>query len=349
MIDLSERQKVILTLVIHEYTRTATPVGSQTLVERYKLDMSSATVRNELAALTERGYLRQPHTSAGRVPTEAGYRFFVEHLMGEARLPEAEELMIRHQFHQTGLDLDQWARLAAAVLSHTARGAALVTAPHVSGCRFKHLELIAIRDTVILLVLVLQEGIVTQRMLSLTQAETQENLARVTNKFNDQFAGLPAEKVADTPPITDLFEASIRQIIVDLMLENDRETMVEVYSDGLAHVLGEPEFTDSKMGRQVVRVLEEHRLLGIISREVLEAGGVHVIIGGEGRWEDLSDFSVVLSRYGWSSRVTGLLGVLGPMRMPYGRAISSVRYVSEVLSELVRNLYAGDQETVDVS
>lgn len=344
---LTDRQRAVLALVVRQYTETAQPVGSKAVVEQYGLGVSPATIRNEMAFLEEQGYLMHPHTSAGRVPTEMGYRFFVENLMGEARLPENEQMLIRHQFHQSGLDLDQWARLAATVLSRVARGAALVTKPRVSGSHFKHLELISIRDAMVLLVLVLQEGIVTQRMISIRETEAEENLTRTANRFNDQLAGLTASEIADRAMTLNLFESGIRQLVVDLMDESDQEGLTDVYRHGLAHVLEAPEFAETDAGRQVIQVLEEKRLLGTLSREMLTSSGVQVIIGGEGRWQDLSACSVILSRYGWHNQVTGFLGVLGPMRMPYGRTISAVRYVSEVLSELVRNLYVGNDEQLN--
>src|SRR5512142_1452334 len=175
--DLTERQKFILALVVHEYARTAAPVGSRYLVENYRLDMSSATVRNELAALTEQGYLRQPHTSAGRVPTEEGYRYFVGRLLQETVLPETVRQTITHQFYQMRHDVDQWMRLAASVLARQSRAASLVTAPHPETLRFKHLELINTRGRQVLMVLVLYGGEVRQRLLTLAEPVAQEQLS----------------------------------------------------------------------------------------------------------------------------------------------------------------------------
>lgn len=341
--ELTERQRTVLGLVIKQYIETAAPVSSKAVAEQYGLEVSPATIRNEMAYLEEVGYLTHPHTSAGRVPTAEGYRYFVEHLMGEARLPEEERLMIRHQFHQAGFDLEQWAKLAATVLARVAHSAALVTTPRVSQSRFKHVELISIRDTMALLVLVLQEGIVMERMLALAHPETQETLTRIANKLNELLAGLTADQIAAKPDWPDAFESGIRDLIIALMDERDQERRVEVYQHGLSHVLEAPEFAETRAGRQVVRLLEEHWFLNALAQEVLRAGGVHVIIGGEGRWQDLSDCSVIFSRYGWRDRVTGLLGVLGPIRMPYGRTISAVRYVAELLSELVTSLYVGEE------
>ncbi len=167
MEELTERQKFILTLLVHEYIRTASPVGSQHLVERYHLDMSSATVRNELAALTDAGYLRQPHTSAGRVPTEEGYRYFVGRLLQETELPDATRRTITHQFYQMRDDVEQWMRLAASVLANQSRAASLVTAPHPENARFKHIELISTRGRQVLMVMVMIGGEIHQRLMSL--------------------------------------------------------------------------------------------------------------------------------------------------------------------------------------
>jgi len=169
MQELAPRREAILGIVVREYIATATPVGSRTIAQRYGLGVSPATIRNEMAHLEEAGYLTHPHTSAGRVPTVKGYRYFVERLMEEVELPLAEQRMIRHQFHQAGMGLEEWMRLSAAVLAHTARAAALVTAPRAPLCRFKHLELISLRDPLVLLILVLQDGTVKQQMLTAAQ------------------------------------------------------------------------------------------------------------------------------------------------------------------------------------
>src|SRR5512146_401594 len=195
MNELTERQKFILTLVVHEHIRTALPVGSMHLVERYHLDMSSATVRNELAALTEMGYLRQPHTSAGRVPTEEGYRYFVGRLLQETELPDATRRTITHQFYQMRNDVDQWMRLSASVLAHHSRSASLVTAPHPEQARLKHLELISTRGRQILMVLVMVGGEVHQRLLTASESIPQELLSNVANRLTHLLEGKDTEAI----------------------------------------------------------------------------------------------------------------------------------------------------------
>ena len=196
MIALSERQKLILALVIRDFIETAQPVGSFRLVDHYGLEFSSATVRNEMAALTEAGYLRQPHTSAGREPTEDGYRYFVRQLMGHTELPLTTRRTITHQFYQARQDVNQWLHLAASVLAHQSQGASLVTAPHPEQARFKHLELIGIRGRQVLMVLVMTGGEVHQQMLMLAEPVTQEQLSEAANSINQRCQGLSANIIS---------------------------------------------------------------------------------------------------------------------------------------------------------
>ncbi len=338
--ELTTRQRTILGLVIREYVATAIPVSSKSITEQYGLRVSSATVRNEMAYLEELGYLTHPHTSAGRVPTEKGYRYFVQQLMGEIELPLAEQRMIRHQFYQVSLDLEQWMRLAAAVLARTARTAAVVISPRPSHCRFKHVELISTHGPLVLLILVLEKGLVKQQMLTLTEVRSQENLSRVSNWLNDAFRGLTADEI-DTEAMTlPAFEQEVGHIVAQILRGIDQRGG-EVYHDGLLNVVDQPEFTASESFQQVLHVLEERALLEAILSDVLSltSNGVQVFIGGEGHWDELSECSLVLARYGVNGEATGALGVLGPTRMSYERAVSAVRYVSRLLSDLLFELY----------
>src|SRR5438067_9356913 len=171
---LSERRRAILKIIVQEHIATARPVASETIARRYALGVSPATIRNEMAALEELGYIHQLHTSAGRVPSEWGYRFYVEHLMEEPVLAAEEQRTIAHQFHQAHLELGQWLRLAAAVLAHGVHNAAMVTAPRTQETRFKHLELIAIQESLALLVAVFDGGTVRQQMFVPAMPATQD-------------------------------------------------------------------------------------------------------------------------------------------------------------------------------
>jgi heat-inducible transcriptional repressor len=338
MRKLTERQKLVLALVIHEYVETAQPVGSVHLVERYNLDISPATVRNELVSLTEAGYTRQPHTSAGRVPTEEGYRYFVRQLMGQTDLPAPTKRTITHQFYQAGGNMDRWMRLAASVLAHQSQAASLVTAPHPQRPAFKHLELIATRGQQVLMVAVFGGGEVRQQMLVLGEPVTQERLSEAATTLNQLCKGKDREGILGLSSQVEALEQDVVKLIGEEMGRFGTVLAGEVYRDGLTNVLAEPEFAEVEVARNALRVLEERPLLeDLISRTVLNTGigGVQVLIGGEGTWEELRDCSVVLARYGDVSLATGTVGVLGPIRMPYGHTISTVRFVAGLLSDLV--------------
>ncbi len=343
--ELTPRREAILGLVVRAYIETAEPIGSKALVERYGLKYSAATIRNELAALEEMGYLTHPHTSAGRMPTEEGYRYFVEHLLGEVELPPSERLKIQHQFHQARLELDQWVRLAAAVLAHTARGAALATTPKAPQSRFKHLELISLHDTVVLLVLVLLGGTVKQQLLTLDGPISQDQLSRISNELNAHLHGATSEELlARAAPVSAELGRQVVLLVRDIMRRVDGRVSDQIYSAGLTHILEELEMTEGESARQIIHVLEERPLLESILANLEDVNTVQVIIGGDRRWDVLRDVSLVLSRYGMQEGATGILGVVGPIRMPYARAISAVRYVSMLMSDLLREWY-GDESS----
>jgi len=336
--EATQRQKLILALVIRAHIENANPVGSKWLVDNFGLDISSATVRNEMAVLTEHGYLHQPHTSAGRVPTDDGYRYFVTRLMDHDDLPTTLRRTITHQFYQARHDIDSWMRLAATVLAKESKAASLITAPQTSQARFKHLELLSTSGRQVLMILVLMGGVVKQQMLVLAEPVSQDKLSITAEQLTLLCQGKnPVELLSIGAHLDDLGQ-DILTLVRGEMLGSDEFLTGDVYREGLANVLAEPEFAESDAARNALKVLEEKPLLeDLLNRTVMpsDIGGVQVLIGGEGTWDELRDFSMVLARYGVSEVATGTLGVLGPIRMPYSRTISTVRFVSQVLSDLV--------------
>lgn len=336
---MTERRQLLLALAIKEYVKKAQPVGSETLA-RLDLGISSATIRNELAALEEEGYLTHPHTSAGRVPTEKGYRYFVETLMDNLELTADEQQMIRHQFHQVTLDVEQWMRLSAAVLAHTSNMAALVTAPSAQQTRFKHVELIAISETVAMMVLVLQAGTVKQQMLYATDLVEQDELRRVANQLNEKFAGRTAADIKNQSRNLSGFVLTVAQRVQQIIEQMDHRTSREIYRDGLLDILRQPEFVGVDKMQQLLEVLEQRTMLEGLLQSLAPAHGVQVVIGSEGGREELNDYSLVMARYGIEGEASGVVGVIGPMRMQYSRAVSAVRYVSVMLDDLMMRFYS---------
>lgn len=338
MNDLTDRQKFILTLVIHDFVQNSQPIGSQYLVEKYSLDLSPATVRNELAALDEAGFLSQPHTSAGRMPTDEGYRYFVGRLLNNTDLPITTQRTISHQFYQSRQGLEQWMKLAASVLAHQSKAASIITSPHPEHARLKHLELISTRGRQVLMVMVLVGGEILQQMLTLAEPVAQEQLSISASRLSQICQGLDAAAIKSLVNQYSPLEEDLLKLIVQSLEGVTASVSGELYMDGLTNVLTEPEFAQSEDARKALKLLEERTLLdNLIERTVLNTnvGGVQVLIGGEGNWEELRQCSVVLARYGVPGTATGTLGVIGPTRMYYGRTISTVRFMAGLLSELV--------------
>jgi heat-inducible transcriptional repressor len=345
MTELTDRQKTLLLLIVRDYIESAQPVGSKRLVEHYRLRLSSATIRNEMGALTEMGYLRQPHTSAGRVPTEEGYRYFVSQMMNQAELPPSIQATISHQFYQARPGVEQWMTLAASVLAHQSQGVSLVTAPHAEKAKYKHVELISTQGRQVLMVLVMAGGEVSQQILTLAEPVSQERLSQTASRLNGLIAGLAVDGIAALPTRTDALEQDILSIIVQDMRRSAESLSGEIYTDGLTNVLSEPEFAESDEARRALKIFEERSTLqDLLARTTVNSsvGALQVLVGGEGEWEELRQCSIVLARYGVPGLATGTLGVLGPMRMSYARAIPTVRYVAGLLSDMVNDTIAGE-------
>lgn len=349
---LSQRKQQILRALVEEYIYTANPIASETLVRKYRLPYSSATVRHELAGLEEANLIHQPHTSAGRVPTDLGYRYFVEHLMQESALPAAEQRLIRHQFYQVQDQLDQWVRLTASVMARLLHSAAVMTAPRSREGRLKHFEVLSVNDFAAHLVLVLTDGTVKQQRLLLEEPIQQEELSALSARLNRLFRDKNAVEIQEALLQRDLAlpERLIGLTIVRILEQHGDVLGDIVYREGVVNILEQPEYSRlgpeeerSERVRKVMEVLEQNRFLPVLASQLGAAPGVQVIIGGENQWDAMKDVSLVVSRYGQEGKVGGLLGVIGPTRMQYGRAIAVVRYMTQVMNELLSEMYGYDE------
>jgi heat-inducible transcriptional repressor len=349
--EMNDRRQLVLKLVVQEFIENPmTPVASELLVRKYGLNVSSATIRNEMAVLEDLGYLTHWHTSAGRVPTDAGYRYYVENLMDRTPLSATEQRTIRHQFYQVRSELDQWIQLAGAVLARTAQNASVVTPPRAYQARFKHLELIAIHDVTALLVLVLHDGTIRQQTFTLEMARTQEELSRGAGRINERFHDAVVGKIDElflldktlSAPAFDELEHQVLDLVVKAMRQLEEQLNNQIHSDGLIEMLNQPEFAQVERVRQVLAMLQGGKGLSPLIPRALASNGVQVVIGGEHSRDEMREYSVVLSRYGITGEVVGVLGVIGPTRMAYPRTISTVRYISTVMSDLLGDLYGSE-------
>ena len=333
-----ERRLAVLRAIVQDYVATEEPVGSKALVERHGLGVSPATVRNDMAALEDEGYITQPHTSAGRVPTDKGYRLFVDRLTTIKPMSAPEKRAIS-TFLDGAVDLDDVVSRSVRVLSQLTRQVAVVQYPTLSRSTVRHVELVALAPTRLLLVLILSTGRVEQRVVEVEGCLDDEVLADLRTRLNQTVSG---EVIADavtrlrgvvpTPGESSTFGAVV-DVLVDAMLDHRSDERVAV--GGTANLARYGDSFDSAV-RPLLEALEEHVVLLKLLGEAHE-GTVTVRIGAEGPYEELSSTSVVATGYGPHDEAVATLGVVGPTRMDYPGTMSAVRavarYVSRILDE----------------
>lgn len=337
----------ILKFIVADYILRAVPVPSQDITREANLGVSSATVRNEMVYLEQEGYISRPHTSAGAVPTDKGYRYYVDSLR-DIKLPPAEQALMSHLFHQVERRLEEWLGLAAALIARSAQNVALVTMPKPADSQFKRLELIYLRDNLVLIILVLRGAKVKKELIEFDQPIPQSDLTAMTNKLNIAYASLSllqikGRKIELTPT-----EQKLTDCLVEMMQEEDEQEYEDPYVEGWHFMLSQPEFAHSQRMVSLIELVEQRRLLKAIIPLKSGKRGVQVIIGSENKVEAIHEYSIVMSQYGLPDEAIGTIGLLGPTRMSYERAIPTVDYLSIVLSELMVNLYGKEQSTETV-
>ena len=334
---MNERRRKVLSALVEEYIRSAHPVGSRALVERYRLDCSPATVRNELSILEETGYVYQPHVSSGRVPTDSGYRSFVDDLLAEEpnlsapSTPSREALLHR-------AELDELMREASALLTRLTNCMAVVLAPELSLARIRRIDLLSMGPGRALFVLITETGQVVNRTIELAQDETPERLSEVERALNAAFTD---KRSADIRPIRDAMaqgepgEALVERIvdeILDALAEADHDRF---HHGGIPALLAQPEFADAGHVLPLMQAMEDG--IGMLEAlsDFLAENRVSVRIGSENRRADLDNVSIVATHYGVST-ADGVVGVIGPTRMDYPKAITAVRAVADGLNDALR-------------
>jgi heat-inducible transcriptional repressor len=336
---LSPRTETILKSIVGQYITKATPVPSQSIINDYELGVSTATIRNEMAYLEREGYINRPHPSAGSIPSDKGYRYYVESLT-DIKLPLAEQCLIGHLFHQVERELGEWLSLAATLIAQLAQNMAIVTMPKPVGCQFKHLELVALQDSLALVVLVLRGARIKQQLVTFDQIISQPELTVITYKLNAAYSDLTSTQILAKNIDLSPTEQQLTDCLIKIMQAEDEQEYEEPYLNGWHLMLNQPEFIRSCRMLALMELVEHRNLLSTIVPHQLPSRGVQVIIGKENKAEAIQDFSVVISQYGLPQEAIGTIGVIGPTRMPYARAISTISYLSSVLSKLVAELYA---------
>jgi heat-inducible transcriptional repressor len=335
---LSERTGTILNSIVGQYITRAVPIPSQVIASDPELGASPATVRNEMAYLEQEGYLIRPHTSAGCIPSDKGYRYYVESIEN-VKLPPAEERLISHTFLQVEKEVEAWLSLTATLLARLVQNVAVVSLPKSTDCKLKHMELLALQESLALAVVVLPGARVKQKLITFDQAVFQPTLTAISNKLNTAYSGLTSQQISDKESELSPLEKQVTDHLIEIMKAEDMQEYEEPYLDGWHFMLNQPEFAHSDRMSTLMELVEHRNLLKVIVPSRLRQHTVHVIIGSENKEKAIQNCSVVISQYGLPEEATGTIGVIGPTRMPYSHAIPTVNYLSSLLSELVSGLY----------
>ncbi|MDI6815502.1 MAG: heat-inducible transcriptional repressor HrcA, partial [Dehalococcoidales bacterium] len=290
---LSPRVETILKSIVGQYVAKATPVSSQSISNNYELGVSAATIRNEMAYLEQEGYITRRHPSAGSIPSDKGYRYYVESL-GEVELPLAEQCLINHLFHQVERKLEEWLSLAATLTAQLTQNVAIVTKPKPVDCQFKHLELVALHDSLALVVLILRGARIRQQLITFDQVISQPELTAIANKLNEAYSGLTRPQILANDIDLSPTEQQLTDCLLKIMQTEDEQEYEEPYLDGLHFMLNQPEFAHSHRMLTLIELIEHRNLLRTTIPEGLGSQGVQVIIGKENKAEVIHDFSVVI-------------------------------------------------------
>ncbi len=335
MDDLDGRKRGILKLIIDDYILSAEPVGSEAVSTRHKLGISSATVRNEMAVLEERGYLRQPHTSAGRVPTEQAYRVYVDSMLQEEQVAPAERTQIRRTLFaaEPELAIQQAARALASVTNFAAVVAPLSTSEQ----RIRHLHLVPLSPQRALVVVVTDEGVFEGKTAEFAGPISPDDLDRLSQGITRRIAGRPLRDLTEGRLDAAIGDATLYQRVVTeverLVRDQRLHASARVYTDGKANILKQPEFQDVRRAQPVLSALEQEDVVVEILRPGVQGDRVRITIGRENIREELKECSVITATYFREDRPAGVIGIVGPTRMRYSKVVSLVSFLADSLGE----------------
>ncbi|MCL2140403.1 MAG: heat-inducible transcriptional repressor HrcA [Dehalococcoidia bacterium] len=337
---LKLREELILNSIVRQYVSRVVPVSSLSVLGECGLDVSSATVRNDVARLEEGGYIVRPHHAAGSMPSDKGYRYHVSSLKG-AELPLEEQFLINHLFHQVEDKLEEWLNLAVTLLAQQVKNVAIVTSPSSPATKYKYLELVSIQPNLVLAVLVVQGAKVCQQLVSFDEPVTQEELSIIVSRLNGLFAGSSAIQIEKSIAQLEPAEKHVIRHVVHMLQAEDAHSGRKVFLEGWHFLINQPEFSHGLRLLNLIRLVEQKKLLDMMLPLCPTGYGVRVVIGHENHEEAVHDCSLVISRYGLPGVPLGSIAVVGPTRMEYERTIAVLSYVSSLISLLVTELYGG--------
>jgi heat-inducible transcriptional repressor len=334
---LGKRKSYILATVVYEYVATAEPVGSHALTQKYNLGISSATVRNEMAELEAGGYLVQPHTSAGRIPSDAGYRTYVDRLMQPEELTEDECRRIHDELCDATRELDEIIDNTTRLLGRLSNNLAFVTKPQQEAQRFKHIQLIWLSPHTGVAIVVTSLGVAAQSLFELGAEVQPDDLTRFSNALNTRLSNHLLREISESEITQAARETGasddLRNAVLTASLSARSNEQPTIAAAGAQNLLDQPEFQDLRKLRSILRIVEEQKTLYQIVADARNEETASVKIGHELGNEELADLSVVTVPYRFGTHALGMLSILGPRRMPYARLLALASGTAESLSQ----------------
>lgn len=339
---MDERKKKVLLAIVKDFIATAEPVGSRTISKKYDLGVSSATIRNEMADLEAMGYIEQPHTSAGRVPSDAGYRYYVDCLMEKYPLSEAEKSYIRKRFSQKIREIQDVIDIGAELLSEMTNYTSLIMSPYQQEDRLKQVALLPLTSEKILLVAVSQYNNVSNYLLNVPPSLTESDLDRIARVWNNRIKGLTLSEIGNEV-LNEIYEElhvyrKVIQNIASVLFGGYEQPGGAVSLSGSLNIFNQPEFRDLGKIRDILELLDSP----LVIKDILSntrPSGLTVKIGGENNLEGINQCSIVTATYNFDGEMKGHIGILGPTRMNYAKAIALVETMAEQLSHSLKKLY----------
>ena len=340
MVELDGRKRDILKLIIDDFVLTAEPIGSEAVSTRHRLRISAATVRNEMAILEEMGYLKQPHTSAGRIPTEQAYRIYVDSMLEDEQVPPAERTHIRRSL--VTAEPERTIQHAARALASVTNFAAVVAPLSASEQCIHHLHLIPLSPQRALVVVVTDGGVFEGQTAEFPEPIAPDDLDRLSRAITRRIAGKPLRDLTEGKLDTAIGDAALYQRVVTeverLLCDQRLHASTRIVTDGKANILKQPEFQDVRRAQPVLSALEQEDVVVEILRPGAQGDRVRITIGGENTREEMRECSVITATYFREDRPAGVIGIVGPTRMRYSKVVSLVSFLADSLGEALGQL-----------
>lgn len=337
---MDERKKNILHAIIQDYVGTAEPVGSRTIARKYDLGVSSATIRNEMADLEEMGFIEQPHTSSGRVPSDKGYRYYVDFLMKKMDIPLPEQKFIQGQLKANIQHMEELFKKTSDTLSHLTNYIAMAMGPVVSETIVQQIELLPMQNNKVLLMIISDQGVVDNGVINFSAVSNPESLKVVSEILTVKLRGYKLKDISKTVLQEIYFELSdYRDLVSDVLDFMDESLKVsdksKVYIGGLLNIINQPEFKDVDALKSLLALMEEQTILRQILEDSSNETGVTISIGGENKYQGVHNCSIITTTYKMDGKIIGTVGILGPTRMVYPKATTMLEFVSNYLSKIL--------------